>query len=398
MLITNKWKMKYDFLSKIPTDTKKIDYHHKKNIVKCATKIIKHFLDYDEVVTVAEMQSGKTEVMKRLIYLIRTHNDKLRSLNIEIDKYNVYLILCASSINLKEQLKIKLPEIKHKIYHLNDIINFTKNEYENESLFLSMSDSSLIIFDECHCDIECSKTIDKFRTILDSYAKDNNTTYYKVGFSATPYEQVVAGFPKAVMKPGKGYYGIKDMFELNENDKPILFQAKDLTEIDQVEDFFREISIDSWYYIFRLPGKNSSKETVINNIINYLRKNRIKFDSYIYDMNYRSNINDLIKNKPSKPTIIFIKEKLRLGEYLDTKNIYLVHDDPDNGHTHTTAQSLLGRCCGYHKKSHQTVIYCDYEKAWEHYQWIINDYDIDYIPTNAKYIKSNKQTKTNCMY
>ena len=122
-------------------------------------------------------------------------------------------------------------------------------------------------------------------------------------------------------------------------------------------------------------------------------------DTYIYDMNYKGNINELLDIKPTKPTLIYLKDKLRMGEYLNTEYVYLVHDDPTNNYTHTTAQSLIGRCCGYNKQSHNTIIYCDYEKAWQHYRWIINNYDIDHIPTNSKYILKNKTgTKNICIY
>nr|QZX42923.1 dead helicase [Mimivirus sp.] len=115
-------------------------------------------------------------------------------------------------------------------------------------------------------------------------------------------------------------------------------------------------------------------------------------------MSYKNNINELIDNKPCKPTIIFIKDKLRLGEYLNTKYVYVVHDDPNNMYTHTTAQSLLGRCCGYGKANHKTIIYCDHNKAYEHYIWIINDYDVEHIPRHAKYITKNNTIKQICIY
>nr|URM62039.1 DEAD helicase [Mimivirus sp.] len=117
------------------------------------------------------MQSGKTDVMKRLIYIVNNNNDQLKKLNINIDKYNIYVVICASSINLKTQLQQKLSEIKHKIYHLNDINTMVKNPSEYESIFITMADSSLIIFDECHCDAECLKIIDRFRTILKKHLK-----------------------------------------------------------------------------------------------------------------------------------------------------------------------------------------------------------------------------------
>jgi hypothetical protein len=397
---------KHSFLYKIPENISATDYHHKNNIVKCAAAVIKKLTEYDEVVTIAEMQSGKTDVMKRLIYIINKYHDEIKEMNVDIDKHNIYLIICASSINLKNQLKIKLPEIKNKIYHLNDINTFLKNLFEYESSLAMMADSSLIIFDECHCDAEHQKLIDRFRTILDKLAKENKTFYHKVGFSATPYEQIIANYPKIIMEPGENYYGIRQMFgtwkQKSSGDKlkvPIIFQAKTLADPTECENLFSEIEICDFYYILRLPGKKSLEDSMILNIEKQFKIRGSKLDTYIYDMNYKGNINDLLDNKPIKPTIIYLKDKLRMGEYLNTEYVYLVHDDPNNTHTHTTAQSLVGRCCGYGKKSHQTIIYCDYNKAMQHCKWIESGYNTNRIPVDAKYIKkSTGGTKDICIY
>ncbi|BCS83405.1 DEAD-like helicase [Cotonvirus japonicus] len=391
---------KYNFLKNIPNNVNKNDYHHKDNVIECATKIMKKFRKNYEIVTVAEMQSGKTEVMKRLIYLINNFNDKLRNLGINISKSNVYVVICASSVNLKSQHKIKLPEIKNNIFHLNDLNSIIKNTYENKDLLTIMSDSSLIIFDECHCDIECEKTIDKFRKLLKSYSKNNSSSYYKIGFSATPYEHIVSGIPCVVMKPGPGYYGIGSMFELSSSSKkkPVLFQAKNLTLKSEIKSLFTEINVYKAYYIFRLPNKISQSDEMIINIVDEFKLQGFKVSTFVYDMEYKASINDLLNIEPTIPTIIFIKDKLRIGEYLNTEHVYLVHDDPNNQYAHTTVQSLLGRCCGYGKKNHETIIYCDYDKAWEHYKWTIKNYNINSVPKSAKYVTKNKQIKYTCIF
>jgi hypothetical protein len=394
---------KYNFLFEIPSNISETDYHHKENIITTVANILKKLKNHDEVVVIAEMQSGKTDVMKRLIYIINNYNNKVKNIGANIDKHNIYLILCASSINLKNQLKMKLPEIKHKIYHLNDVYNFKKNIFEYESLLRTMADSSLIIFDECHCDAKQQGLIDIFRNLLTKYSKEDKTYFYKVGFSATPYEQVIANYPKVIMKPADGYYGITDMFDTwkisNKEKVPIIFQAKKLSDIIECEMLFNEIEVCDFYYIFRLPGIKNTEETVILNIEKEFKKRGAKIDSYIYDMSFKGNINELLDIKPKKPTVIYLKDKLRMGEYLNTEYVYLVHDDPNNTYTHTTAQSLVGRCCGYNKKSHKTIIYCDYEKALEHYEWIKSGYDVNFIPSYAKYInKKNGEIKYSCIY
>ena len=389
---------KYKFLYKVPSDATKKDYHHKENIVNAAAEIFKKLIKYNEILTAAEMQSGKTDVMKRVIYIVQKYNDEIKDLGINIDKHNIYLVVCASSLNLKNQLKEKLPEIKHRIYHLNDIATFLKNPFEYESLLTSMADSGLVIFDECHCDAETGKLIDKFRNSIDSLSKENKTEYHKIGFSASPYEQIVAKYPKVIMQPGPDYYGLRQMFKTY-NNIPLVFQAKDLTDETECKNLFSEITICNYYYIFRLPSSKSNQNIVIANIEKQFKLFKSKLDIYIYDMNHKSNINELLDVKPLKPIVIYLKDKLRMGEYLNTKYVYMVHDDPNNMYAHTTIQSLIGRCCGYNKEKHETIIYCDLDKAWQHYQWIRHDYDLKHIPSECKYVKKNKNgTKNQCIY
>lgn len=388
---------KYDFLCKRPKNVGKGEYHHNKNIVRAGEKIFKKLEKYDEVVCCAEMQSGKTDVMKRLIYVIGNYGEKLKKMGIDIVEYNVYVVLCTSSINLKKQLQAKLPEIHNKVYHLNNIQTIVKNTWENSYLLTTMADSSLIIFDECHCDVEHKKLIDKYRSLLEYTAKKNNTFFHKIGFSASPYEQIVAKYPKVIMKPAKEYFGICQMFDSSNTDRPMIFQAKKLYKLRECKALLKEIDIGNFYYIFRLPGiKNLEHDMMLN--LEKEFSSVSKFDSYIYDMSYRGNINDLLSERPKKPTIIYLKDKLRMGEYLDTKYVHIAHDNPKSNHTHTTAQSLLGRCCGYNKKKHHTIIYCDIEKAKQHYEWVKNKYSIEYVPRDAKYVKVSKETRSNCIY
>jgi hypothetical protein len=387
---------KYKFLSKIPKNLKDNDYLHKDNVVTAAKRIMKKFITNYEIVCMAEMQSGKTEVMARLVYLINNHNDELKDLGINIDRHNVNVILCTSSINLKGQLKEKLNKISHKIHHLKDLEKYVKNGSEYESELSIMADHGLIIFDECHADAEEQKIIDLFRKKIEELAKHNKTEYYMIGFSATPYEQIFAGYEKVIMEPGDGYYGLKQIFE---SEVPLIFQAKNLFDNEECKKLFTEIIIANFYYIFRLPTDKNASDHMQLNIIKQFRDQGYKIDTHIYDMSYKIPINNLLNEPPLKPTVIFIKSKLRMGEYLNTKYVYLVHDDPSNSYTSTTVQSLLGRCCGYNKQSHKTIIYCDYQKAWQHHEWIENDYDIEYIPSDTKYIKKNGTgTKSKCIY
>ena len=390
---------KYDFLYNVPEEICPGSYHHNDNIVQASAKILIKLRKHDELVCCAQMQSGKTDVMRRLVYLINTYNVKIAKLDLAINQCNIYVILCASSINLKMQLKSKLPEIENNIYHLNDINTFRKNVPEYVQLFIKMADSSLIIFDECHCDAEVKGLVDEFRKLLAKYAALSQTSFKRIGFSATPYEQIAINYPKVIMYPGDHYYGLVSIFNSLTSGRPIIFQAKNLYEPNECAELFEEIGIHNYYYIIRLANTKVNEQQIIVNMEKQMKARKISFDSYVYDMSYAKSINELIDTRPAKPVLIYLKDKLRMGEYLNTKYVYMVHDDPTNTYTHTTAQSLLGRCCGYNKKSHHTIIYCDLEKAYQHYEWIINDYSRDYLPGNAKYLTMYYgKIKPNCIY
>lgn len=387
----------YDFLYDTPDVINSDDYHHKPNIVKAAAKIMKKLVKKREVVCCAQMQSGKTDVMKRLIYLVDNYRKKLEKMGVKISRKNIHLIICISSVNLKKQLQSKLPEITNRIYHLNDLTRMIKDMETNVSEIEYMANHGLILFDECHSDAHQNSIVSKLRFLIKYISKYRNTRFKCVGFSATPYEQVLVGFPKVVMKPSQNYYGLMEMF--NQINVPIVYQAKDLSSSQECSDLFEEIFVGNYYYIFRLPSILEKADSVVSNIEIEMKKRKIRFDSYIYDMYYQDDLNNLLSIEPKKPIIIYIKDKLRMGEYLNTKYVYLVHDDLNNQYTHTTAQSLIGRCCGYNKSQDRTIIYCDYDKAWQHYQWIRSGYSVKRIPRHAKYIDNSiNKTKSECIY
>lgn len=388
-------KTSMSFLKRAPSKISKFTYCHNDNIVTAASNIFRKFQDEEEVICCAEMQSGKTDVMKRVIYVINTFPKLLSGIGITILSSRIYLILCISSINLKKQLKTKLPEISNNVFHLDDVQKFIKDPYENRKLLTNMADRSLIMFDECHCDCEIRQTVFKFRRILEINAKGNRTNYYKLGVSATPYEQVTKKYPKVIMYPDVNYYGLINMFE---SKPPRVFQAKELDNLRECKKLFNEIKIGDFYYIVRLSGKKQISETMMKNIETVFRNKKHRIDTYIYDMNHRQNINEILDEEPEKPTVIYLKGKLRAGEYLNTEHVCMVHDCPHNKNTNTTVQSLIGRCCGYHKKKHNVKIYCDYEKAHQHYEWIKSNYKISKIPEDTKYIYSTGEVNPKCMY
>lgn len=378
---------KYSFLYNIPDDYDKNDNSYKKNVVNAAAEVIYKLRKYQEIIVIAEMQSGKSEVIKRIGDIINHSYSKLARLGINIIPRNYFVVICASSICLKNQHQKKLAEIGYTILHLNDLSQIINNRVKYFRILDKLITESIIVFDECHCDAETGFMIDRFRLLLEEQRCIKKTNYKVIGFSATPYNHVYNSYPTVIMQPGRDYYGIRDMIDSLETDDPVLFQAKNLTERKQVKELLNEINIDKFYYIIRLHKTESDNLLIINNIESRLKKMGIRFESFIYDSRYKSSINSIVSISPTVPTLIYLKNKLRMGEYLDTRYVYLVHDYPKNKYTYTTIQSLLGRCCGYSKKKDYVFIFCDLEKAYEHYYWVINDYQHKYLPGNSKKTK-----------
>ena len=83
--------------------------------------------------------------------------------------------------------------------------------------------------------------------------------------------------------------------------------------------------------------------------------------------------------------IIWIYNSLRAGKQLNTEHIGFIHDTYSTN-TDTTAQSLLGRICGYNKESHGVNCYVDLKSAERMLVWIKYNYDKGFIPIKSKNI------------
>ena len=59
------------------------------------------------------------------------------------------------------------------------------------------------------------------------------------------------------MKPGKNYYGMRQMFK--SKCTTVIFQAKNLSDPNECEQLFSEIEICNYYYIFRLSSKKKCR-------------------------------------------------------------------------------------------------------------------------------------------
>lgn len=417
---------KYDFLDVIiesrqrrrrrRNEENKI-YYNEKNIIKTTRDIICEFETNNQLLLYAPTQSGKSEVMNRILGLSQKYQNNLNNLGLHFD--NIYIIICASSIELKESIKRKTKDFskKRKVYHLKDYEKLTKiivdelkyNDSTDDSNYDSNYDSydsydnieelerfgihdlddlcsnSLIILDECHANQAKTGTLNKFlKSVFDYYNKiidGNGRAKPKIlNISATPYQHCIKDYQIIKMQPGEGYLDVETLY-LNKRIKTVY----KLTE-KEINKIFDTDKIKNKYVIIRNNGNNKE---IKNNLIKIFKKRKIEHEFVEYNMKNKIDINKKYLNKKplNKVVVIFIKNFLRMGVSINTDHIYCMHEGNTNTNAETTLQGLLGRSLGY-KKNRDIIIYCDKEKVKEHMNWI-KDFEKDYIP-KAKYININK--------
>ena len=202
------------------------------------------------------------------------------------------------------------------------------------------------------------------------------------------YNNYIINSKQIILKPDNEYYGLEKIFKNNKVFQSINLNGDITPFIDIVE---KEYDIQkenkSWKYcIVRLNNKyyNSDIQEEITNygfdidFINY------HMEEYKYNTNL-INFNNLINNPPPKMTIIWIYNTLRAGKQLNTTNIGFIHDSYYTN-TDTTAQSLIGRICGYNKEKDNVNCYVDMKSAERMLKWINNNYSSLLIPMKSKNI------------
>jgi hypothetical protein len=380
-------------------------YHQKKHIKETTKEIIELFHNFNELILLAQMQSGKSDVIKRIIELFNNNKQYFEDfLKIE----NIFIIILASDIGLKHNSQSEFYNFisYDHILHLDDVSLITeylinpKKKYKMFSnlkqLVGAIKSNSLIIIDESHSDQEITSTIDNFRKALNiEYNNFTNNTIKILNVSATAYEHVLTTMPKIILKPTLEYYGLRKMLENNK-----VFQSFDLTISEEYIKFIDDLSdklklsiLPKQYIIVRVQS-DAKEQLLRQNIKSYQKTKNYIIESY--NMSSKNDINDMLKLKPNNTTFIIIKGRLTKGHRIIKENILAVSDTPNNGFTHTTVQGLIGRMCGYNA-NHNSLIYCDIEKVMDHYEWIKNGYNDKNIPL-AKYIMKSGEIKKSSIF
>jgi len=386
---------------------------NKLNVLATTSNLFDHFLKNNKKICLyADMQSGKSQVMIKSTFLAYKYKKKFKKkFNIKIN--NVYVIICASSTELKNDIQNKfmsgLPnKLKkiYKIFHLDDIQKLLKNSGLNPDLpnsidltnlkntalmngkktqvsalniIENMTGNSLVFFDESHAVSEKEQTIDKLKKLIKYYI---NSQSYFVHISATNYVCSNENMPNIILEPGDGYYGIRDIYN-----KGRLFDSEDLKNPKNVESMF-DIVLKR-----HKVNNNTLKKYFLIRVREEKCVDKIFENKWIkYDMHYNDNINNIIKNEPDKLTFIFVFNKLRMGVSIIKSHIACAYDYYNTNYSHTPVQSFVGRCCGYGEND--IIIFSDVNEILNHLKWKDNGYKREFLSHNIQnvYKRGNRST------
>uniref|UniRef100_A0A6C0JKR5 Uncharacterized protein n=1 Tax=viral metagenome TaxID=1070528 RepID=A0A6C0JKR5_9ZZZZ len=199
---------------------------------------------------------------------------------------------------------------------------------------------TIYVWEESHFGQSKGQRVDKFNVEFSIDPTGNSVPEgcFVLSVSATPFSEFTSNIlekqhKKIVrMYPPESYRGIKQMREDNQiriySDTPEV-QFKECLKINR-----------NGYAIVRGMFSNLSKIAL---------KAEWVVKEYIQTTKWK--INDVLSVEPDRPTVIFIKGKLRMGKEINKTHLLWCMETSNNTKTDTLLQGLLGRCCGYDSRA-----------------------------------------------
>jgi hypothetical protein len=367
------------------------------NVIDSANSILNSFLKSPTSLLIAEMQSGKSSVIGRLLQIFYEKKDVLEKYNLNVDY--IFVIINIAQNRPKQQLVEKLQDIK-KFHGINNVFHIFNLRKLEEHLNVLKDKKILLIFDEAHADIDNDSIIHNFLKKHNIFDNNCNNNILRLFVSATPFEHLFfTTIEKVIMKNSIGYYSVLEMFENNK-----VRQAFDFKDENNVRIYLDQIKNDilasknTGYIIIRLPqtrkrDPDELHKAIKNKCVKWCNRQNIEYYSIDYDMHFKDNINDVLGEKPTNLCFIYVKNKLRASETIVKKYIISMHDTPKNTYAKTTAQGFLGRATGYNANKN-IVIYCDYEKADQYVQSVETAQKILPKVNKNTFLNPDSQSKT----
>ena len=337
------------------------------NQTKVATEIFDCFNDASNgnsvinVMAVSPTQSGKTGIIFETIRLF------IKETNISYK--NIYVITGLSSVEWKKQTKDRLPDmLKSRVFHRCDLSSTFYKDIERKK-------NVLIILDEIQIASAKDQTIHK---VFDELNFMNLETLLKknvkfLEITATPngsiYDLAKWGenfSKKIIVQPPEQYTScfklldegrVKQFRDLCDDiivDKKIVSAVENVQELKEtIDEYFSD---DFRFHFIRTKAAEGQDKTRYN-FKNIFGENVkiIEFDME----NKESDVNNIVKEKPTEHTFIFIKEKLRCAKTIENKNLVGVYYERYTGSVpddDVIIQGMLGRATGYNDNG-DSIIY-----------------------------------------
>lgn len=227
---------------------------------------------------------------------------------------------------------------------------------------------------------------------------------FVLSVSATPMSEMahflgLSGDLKGqvVLEPGRGYYGFSKMVELNRV-RPSYYlgldESRDKLVLEVREMWKKQVTSGNFGYAIMRFSNTGEGRVYRGQFMAKLKEagvevKWINFHSQERKKNgygWVTDINQIVRHRPSVMTFIEVYNTLRAGYQLDTRHVFMVHDSP-GAMTDVTAQGLAGRCCGYGKEKDDVVVYCHDRWLRLYVDFLENKFDPHYVPSHSKNIR-----------
>jgi hypothetical protein len=354
----------------------------------------------------AEMQSGKTDAyllmccemfrLKRIenALLICGSSDIL--LKNELAKKTKYFINTTFNHYMEDQLKMSRDDRDDLIEKINDNVRIVWGT-ELKTVVVNL-EKTLIIIEESHFGQSKNSMMDDFLKTAGICANGDFETLkkkesYVISVSATGFSEIsdmkhntTDVFNKILirLKPGKRYFGVKKMYN---NGQIKRFKDPLLGLAEACSKNYGKIG----YGLIRMKNKDIKQAEVTARKYGYKVK---YFDSEKRDSGTFVTSLDELENAPDEPTIIFIKDKCRMGKEVPKQHILFCVETAVSIKTDTLLQGLLGRICGYFMHDIDIYIHESIFKNKEIETYISFCEGGSIIPSKAMNLKSARVRKS----
>ena len=345
------------------------------------------------VTLVALPQVGKSGVMCCCAIVAASYGYDSDNFSNTTKPENIFAITGLSSIDFKTQLKNDFLDIfAQNVFHNNDLSKFQKRIKE-----ISDDERILIMVDEAHIANKHGQRIDAvLKEILGITDEKINIKNYKnnikfILISATPgnllydigtLDNSFQSF--TYLEPPLSYIGFKDFLEQKRMEHSTKITQGLLKRFEQV---IKIRFIEPRYHILRIKNEkdaNIVKQWCEKNNYEYLehtQKNKILTDS-------------LMSTKPYKHTVIRIIATFTAGQRVIDTYFGIIYENTSITNYNTTAQGLIGRCCGNDKQRDplkSPYFFCNIKtlkKYLEDFINKINDINKPYFLNIIKYMSN----------